>query len=237
MDITFILDKSLPFSNLIPLEFYPIPASKEIPEWYKKMSSSLDISDPKRANETSTMKRCMPIFDAITTGYLIKTFTDIVIEKQENGSYKWSWALPMNETSSPIETHPGFQMMNYKDIPNILGSMKFTNPFGIITPKGYSCLFMNPPHRPDWGGSILEGIVDTDYYHSPVNFPFFYNLEKGVVPAGTPIALVLPFKRESWKMRIGSDKDFNKLMNSRGTVRSVFIQGYKNFLRQKKEFK
>ena len=46
--------------------------------------------------------------------------------------------------------------------------------------------------------TIMDGIVDTDSYNALVNFPFFLNdwSYEGLIPAGTPMAQVIPFKRE-----------------------------------------
>jgi hypothetical protein len=69
-------------------EFEPQPASKFIPLWYKKTSSYVGSEEKKPENglTTATIKRCMPVFDAITAGYIITTYTDIYV-KQEKQEY------------------------------------------------------------------------------------------------------------------------------------------------------
>jgi hypothetical protein len=87
--------------------------------------------------------------------------------------------------------------------------------------------------------TILPGIVDTDEYASPVNFPFVINDPnfEGFIPKGTPIAQVIPFKRESWKMKIGGEKE--RLLGSRITARlqTKFFDRYKTMFWIKKEYK
>jgi hypothetical protein len=48
-----------------------------------------------------------------------------------------------------------------------------------------------------------SGIIDNDKVHLPGTMPFFI-LEgwTGVIPAGTPYAQIIPFKREDWKSEI-----------------------------------
>jgi hypothetical protein len=97
-------------------------------------------------------------------------------------------------------------------------------------------LFIHPVHRREYGGRILEGIVDTDNYHGAVNFPFMLNPGfEGLIPAGTPIAQVIPFKRDSFKMII--EKDNVKTTNDSIAVRTKYINGYKSLFRVKKEYK
>lgn len=235
--IIFTLN-SLYLDNPVPDIYYPIPASKEVPEWYKKMPASHDISSLKASSDTETIKRCMPVFDILTSGYFIKTYTDIEISQHEDGTIKWDWALEASPIP-PITSHPQFQLMGYKDDANhLIVALKFTNPFSIITSQGYSVLVINPPHRESWGGRILEGIIDTDKYYAPINFPFILDSGfQGLIPAGTIIAQVIPFRRDSFKMEMGGEKERKMMQNSLSTVRSVFVNGYKNILRVKKSYR
>ena len=85
---------------------------------------------------------------------------------------------------------------------------------------------------------ILPGIVDTDTYTPPVNFPFVLTDEnyEGLIPAGTPLAQVIPFKRESWEMSFGSQKEKDRANDDSVTSRSRFFDAYKNLFRQKKTY-
>jgi hypothetical protein len=234
-NIIFTLDPRFEFE--ISKLYFPTPALKEIPDWYKNMASSLDTSLIHKTSESKTIKRCMPVFDAMTAGYLLKTWTDIEFYTDDNKNLNWNWSLGLPDNLRPIENHPGFQLMNYKNETNINGALKFINPFGISTPKGYSTLFINPPHHPDWGGNILEGIVDTDTYGATVNFPFILRDIPKMIPAGTPIAMVIPFKRETWQMKMGNEETTKKMQNDTITVLTKYLHGYKNLYRQKKEYK
>lgn len=81
---------------------------------------------------------------------------------------------------------------------------KLNNPWLIETPKGWSMLFTNPLNR--WSNlEIVSGIVDTDSYHSHVNFPFFWRgSEEGewVIKKGTPLINCIPIKRSSPSMKV-----------------------------------
>ena len=85
----------------------------------------------------------------------------------------------------------------------IRDSYKLTNPWKIVTPKGWSCLYITPQHRDDIPIKIISGVVDTDIYPHPVNFPFFINKGfAGTVNIGTPIVQVIPFKRVNSKLNL-----------------------------------
>jgi len=230
--IVFTLDFG---DEWIPQEYYPVPGVKAVPNWYKEMKTSFaeGKADNRNVAESQTIKRCMPVLDAITTGYVIKTHTDIYV-KNVDGAIAFEWA---SDTKDTITFHGAYQLMNYKNLDLPHGAPKLRNPWGIKTPSGYSCLFINPLHRPACGITILEGIVDTDGYTTPVQFPFLVDEGfTGTVPAGTPIAQVIPFKRTSFRMEIGDIKEREKNSAVQRLLRSTWINGYRNKWRANKDY-
>jgi hypothetical protein len=225
----------------IPDDHCPVPASKELPEWYKNTNSYInDLKVPVPGREpnttTATIKKCMPIFDVISSGYIIKSPADVYViqRKNDDGSiHPWfEWA-----NFNLIEFHGNIQAELHPAL-NDLSVPKWVNAWGIKTPKGYSVLFTQPMHR-DLPFTILPGIVDTDTYNLPVSFPFTLNdiNFEGLIPAGTPIAQVIPFKREDWKMELGSEKDAQEMRKQDKRLRSKFYDSYKTQFRQNKEYK
>jgi len=219
--------------------FLPIPANNFIPEWYKKTDGYMDDirrPDPDYGT-TATIKKCMPVFDAITSGYLIVSAADIYISQvfdeidQKNVPHL-QWA-----SENLITFHDNKQAKLYP-VNWGLKYPKFQNQWSIKTPPGYSCLFITPLHR-DLPFTILPGIVDTDKYTNPVNFPFILNDVgwEGMIEAGTPIAQVIPFKRDSWTMEIGSKEEKNKNFDVYRKLKSGFFNVYKNNYWSKKSFK
>jgi hypothetical protein len=230
--ITFTLDYG---SEWIPEEYYPVPGVKAVPEWYKKMKTSFadNKTEGREVQDSQTIKRCMPVLDAITTGYIIKTHTDLTV-KNIDGVLSFEWAY---DTSDTVSFHPAYQVINYRnlDLPN--GAPKLRNPWGIKTPKGYSCLFFSPPHRPACGIRILEGIVDTDLYTNSVQFPFLIDDGfTGTIPAGTPVVQVIPFKRDSFRMMFGKAKERKQNDGVARLLRSTWINGYRHKFRASKDY-
>ena len=224
------------FTNVsgTPEEYSPKPASQSIPDWYKEVSSYIngEKSPSGDGNTTATIKRCMPVFDAITGGYILYTPVDVWIS-QKDGQPWYEWP-----SFGPISFHPVEQAPNHPDKNGHEFSYpKWINPWAIKTEPGYSTLFVQPFHR-ESVFTILPGVVDTDKYDAPVNFPFVLNdiKYKGIIPAGTPMAQVIPFQRESWFMEIGDSKIVEEQNKTTIKLRSKFFDSYKNQFRQTKDY-
>lgn len=222
----------------VPKEYEPKPAFQMIPEWYKNTESYMyGEKKPTGSGDTSaTIKKCMPVFDAINSGYILVTNTDFFVSQKENEKGRKE---PWFEWPSlgQIEFHPEKQAPLY---PNLKGSLvpKWMNPWAIKTPPGYSTLFTAPFHR-DNIFTALTGVVDTDKYDAAVNIIFVLTNPdfEGLVPAGTPICQVIPFKRESWEMKIGTQEDFDNQVKTSNMLKSKFFDAYKTQYRQIKEYK
>lgn len=213
----------------------PKPASAWIPEWYKNIESypnggKIPSLDGKYAS--STVKKCMPVFDSITAGYIITSPADVYV-RQVDGQPYYNWS-----GYDSIQFHSAIQTKGHPATKDGFDSPKWINPWGIKTPKGYSVLFVQPFHR-ESVFTILPGVVDTDTYTNPVNFPFVLNDPKfeGMIPAGTPIAQVIPFKRDSWKMKLGGAEEVKEQNKIISKMETVYYDKYKRFWWNRKEYK
>ena len=222
------------FSNTSGIDIeQPQPASKFVPDWYKNTESytSKERKPDGNGGTTATVKRCMPVFDAITAGYIITSPADVYITlKDGNQFFEWS-SLGLIQFH-PIEQAPDHPARNQYAYP------KWMNPWAIKTPKGYSVLFTQPMHR-ESVFTILPGIVDTDTYTAPVNFPMVINDPnfEGLIPKGTPIAQVIPFKREGWQMEIGSKEELIEQNSITQKLQTKFFDRYKSMFWSRKEYK
>jgi len=232
--------KKIQFSRYDNTEpFYaPIPSNKNIPEWYKNAESYPNgIKKPKIDQAFSTIKKCVPVFDALTAGYMIVLDQDFYVEQLEHGPYfHWRTETIDQKDTDVLSSHSPYQVQGHPE--NNLGhQLKIENPWIIKTEPGYSCIFLPPMHR-DNQIIILPGIVDTDTYYEKVALPF--NLKdkhfEGMIEAGTPIAQVIPFKRESYKMEVVPLDKKRSLMNQR-KVSSKLFDAYRNMFWSRKEYK
>jgi hypothetical protein len=222
------------FSNTSGIDIeQPQPASKFIPDWYKNMESY--IGGEKKPNGSGlsqvTIKKCMPVFDAITAGYIITLPADVYVSIKDEKQY-FEWSSLGLVSFHPIEQAPEHPSRKPHAYP------KWNNPWAIKTPKGYSTLFTQPMHR-ESVFTILPGIVDTDTYTAPVNFPMVINDPnfEGLIPQGTPIAQVIPFKREGWQMEIGSIEELKEQHSITQKLQTKFFDRYKQMFWSRKEYK
>jgi len=209
---------------------HPKPANHFIPEEYKKLERHKDGN-----LHTPTIKTCMPFLDAMGSGYIIPFDQDYIIDPTE----KEFSVTPANREKNDIGYHDKVQVP--KEWHNKTGEYagKFINKWLITTPPGYSCLFTQPMNR--FGEDrflLINGVVDTDTYINTINFPFILikRDKQFLIKKGDPMAQVIPFKRESWKM--STEFYFEKKhMATRNLLNSKFIDRYKKMFWYKKSFK
>lgn len=216
-------------------DFYPEPSSKNIPDWYKHIKPYTTGSSFKveSGSPNPTIKKCIPVFDAITMGYMLKTYVDIYVSLDEEGNHFYYWPNYDPISFHPINQAPNHPQANSKPYPKLI------NPWSIKTSKGYSCLFIPPMHNPNNIFTIMPGVVDTDKFIETINFPFTMNDPnfEGIIPAGTNICQVIPFKRDSFKMKIGNKKDVDNYKKFSSLYFIKFVNNYKTRIWQKKHYK
>jgi hypothetical protein len=236
--------KFYPFSeNTASFAPLPIPASRAIPEWYKKQPGIVknDAALPSGV-VNSTVKKCMPVFDLITAGYMIVAPCDIYVDATDPDKLSHSVPLTLKQFQSDMfATHAPEQYDHYPiDTSRYHKQLLRIMPFWSVgTPEGYSTLFANPFHRDDSELFAMSAIVDTDTFISDGHLSFLVKKDfKGVIKQGTPLVQVIPFKRDSWTSEEVAVDDASKAISKqRFTIRSVFSNGYKDKLRFKKEYK
>ena len=219
---------------------HPKPATRFIPEEYKKLQRF-----PMEGNlNHPSVKTCVPFLDSMTAGYIIPYDQDYLIDpigsidhpiepgngewymmgsqKQENSEYHHNAQLPP-EWHDRVKTKAG----------------KFGNKWLIITPPGYSCLFVKPMNRHKENRiDIIPGIVDTDSYINAINFPFINNKfdEQFILKKGDPMVQVFPFKRESWKMWSGFRREKRHVLTENSNL-SLWMDKYKKLFWKKKSYR
>jgi hypothetical protein len=221
----------------------PTPAGRMVPEWYKKQPGSVNEAEGLAMGQSNgTVKRCMPVFDVMTSGYLVLMPCDLYIDTTNPEKIEWSVPQAMTMFSRDmITTHHPDQYSHYpidydvyhKDLFRIM-------PFwSAKTDPGYSAIFTNPFHRDLSPFFAISGFVDTDNFISDGHFSFLVKKNfKGVIKQGTPIVQIIPVQREDWYMEMVDPKTSNEeVFNQRLSLRSVFRNAYKEKMRVKKEYK
>lgn len=221
--------------NLVPItelskELHPEPKSAVhfIPDWYKKMPQ---FSQKDKYTSSATAKLCSPFLDSLTSGYIVQLSAAInvkIFDGEQRIDFRTSWEpLDMQEGG----TYPGYPVPDGFN-PNIF---RWQNQWQFKTPTGYSSIITHPHHRYDLPFLTLPAVIDTDVLPNPIVFPFFLKKDfEGIIPEGTPIAQVLPFKRENWESK---EEDFDK-KNTYGSqyIAQGYLRTYKNKLWKRKTY-
>jgi hypothetical protein len=219
----------------------PEPAVKHIPKWYRNLAkfdrSNDDITlDPQNHLGTDgaqvSTKMCMPFFDATTAGYFYLLEDDLHVSLDKDGKPSLSWGgdvllvdkRPIIDIVVPDNCHPihyGWRMNWYYE-----------------TPPGYSVLITHPMNRYDLPFYVQSGIVESDIWGLPVFIAFFLKRNfHGVIPKGTPIMQIIPFKRDDWELEVvNSDEELDKHELMAENRRSMIYGYYKKTAWRKKVF-
>jgi hypothetical protein len=213
----------------------PTSANSFLPSWYKDMKPFIDtVSGGAVGKPTSTMKRCQPLMDAFSAGYIISTWSDVYIGKNQNGhpTYGFEGQIPVITEHNNVQV----QEMPFEDGFEKL-IWKWTNVWSITTPKGYSSLIVHPLSVTDSPFKILSAVVDTDSPMPPINFPFM--LKKGftgLIRKGTPVAQIIPFKRDEWDSSLSVIKE-QELVGRQQTLASNLFNSYRIMFHKKKSYR
>ena len=216
--------------NLIGVIPKPRPSGKLIPDWFKAIPPYRN-SHPK----SGTVKTCVPFLDAYRLGYIIPLWADVYVEaKDGNLNINFPENFPQ-ETC--LAEHSISQISGHPLSKSQFGSVaiKWINPWVIETPAGYSCLITSPLNHLETRFKILDGVVDTDTYYNQINLPFIWTGGEGhfFIKKGTPLAHVIPIKRDEFSCDFG-EIDERRKSNVFSKLQTHLKDGYKTMFWNKR---
>jgi hypothetical protein len=217
------MTKKIVFKSCYPWFFEvapkPIPASKNLPEWLKKMSPYMATENNPLGNSLSVInrtanvsgKKCFPMLDALSSGYLIPLWSDVYVDATSETTppaITWRVSRPVFEMhgdqTEGVEAPKDFHMQPFK----------YLNYWRIITPPGYSILVTQPFGFRNTNLQAIPAVIDTDKSNLQILFPLWIKKGfKGVIEKGTPIAQVTPFKRDNWEAEYSTYSDDTEYRN------------------------
>lgn len=231
----------------------PKLAKFAIPQWIKDQPGKIKVApgqklkgDPYHKNRSNdlTVKRCMPVFDALSHDFVVVTNFDVGVIRNPDKSQQ-IYPLPNNENKiSPafadeIQGHPRIQF-DHLQVPEEftqVGAPKWIFRYGLKVPKGYSIIFHHPHNRVDLPFYTLSGMVDIDRYNSPVNFPFLLKKDfVGIIPKGTPVVQFSIVKRDSWES-VNKDFDLQRCLDHDEEFMHSLDNHYKKHYRESRTIK
>lgn len=221
--------------KIFTLQQKPIPAKSYMPEWFKKMAlyhpeKKLTISS---ATNNMTIKKCPPYVDVLQAGYYVQLHTDVFMTQQDE-NYQIDWKVKDN----PFELHG--ENSTLIEAPNGYHSHVIKYLWGVIPklPKGYSLLVIHPQAHQNLPFKTVPAIVDCDTLTFNFTLPVWVSKSyEGIVKKGTPIAQIIPFKRDSWisSYKAYIDDEYDLLQQK--DYASTLIDRYRNKYWHKKSYK
>ena len=190
----------------------PFPASQAIPKWWRDMSPYFKTPknlDGKKFNlenhmSNTTFKKCTPMLDALTSGYIFPLWADVFVEEVE-GKTHINWRVKGREvfeihgaTSEDVDTPIGYEG----------GVFKYLNGWIPQLPTGYSFLVTSPFGYQNLPFKAIPAVIDGDKSKLQILPPVWVKKGfEGVVERGTPMFQITPFRRETWKSDFSFYKD------------------------------
>jgi hypothetical protein len=228
----------IPNTSLIPKNTNPIPAKKNIPQWFK------DIP-PQTENLIGeieiTGKQCMPFMDSFTSGYIQELPCNVEFKYvgfDENGYDVVEFTYDGDRP--PVSTRDTGLRKSKRTLPKFDGyydvDFHWETSWEPQTPKGYSTLYYHPANRFDLPFTSFTGIIDTDKWSICGPMPFLLKRGfEGVIEKGTPIYQMIFIKRDDWTSSASEyplEKN-NKILSTFKTAPDI---NYKKLFWQKKNY-
>lgn len=226
--------------NEFEVQLRPYPAVKTLPKWYRDHPSyeNTDFVNDNRLHvrglsSNATFKKCMPLLDSMSAGYIIPLWADVEVEAGIIPEIHWRTVNPVfaihGKSTTSMVPPEGYNSQVFK----------YLNCWIPETPKGYSCLITSPFGHNDLVFRAITAVVDTDKSPVELVFPIWVkNNFNGIVEKGTPIAQIIPFKRDDWESTFDYYENgvYKNIIEER-TFNSTIISHYVKNYWSKKKFK
>lgn len=185
----------------------PVPIMKTLPDWYRQADRHAKDPHtgeywqmPEIGGKVPTWKACPAVFDIMASGYTYLTPCDLEFGEDAQGNIqcrpldpKYRHFIIEREPLPGFVHPPGYYLKHFAWWPD----------WSVELPEGYSAIYSQPYNRYDLPYLTTNGIIDNDKVRIPGSMPFFVlKGVSGVLPAGTPYAQIMPFKREHWEAEV-----------------------------------
>jgi hypothetical protein len=219
----------------------PFPSSTIIPEWWKTMTPYMKSNENingkelliKNGSSNVTFKKCTPMLDALTSGYIISLWSDVRVYI-ENDMPQLSW-----KTNFPVFTPHGGESDKIDPPSGYTNYVaKYQNTWIPITPPGYSVLAISPFGYKNLPFYAVPAIIDSDKSILEMLNPMWIKKDfEGIVEKGTPLVQLIPFKRDDWKAEYEFYKNNEHNTLKEKTFNSNIVNHYIRNHWSKKSFK
>lgn len=216
--------------NGLPGECLPYPSKRKLPKWIRS-NENFDNSQP-------TIKKCPGILDYAGIGYIVPLWADLKIDYDSslmmlNPEFSVPWANALLHSKEQFQGTP-LESLSYPYSKVI----KIEAPWRIKLTSGYSSLLVDPIYHDVHSSiTVIPGCIDHDAFHTANIFVSFNLYGKGTVliPRGTPLYQVLPFRRSVFSFSIRTQTAEDSINSAReGNTLGTFNKRYWRYFWQKK---
>jgi hypothetical protein len=217
----------------------PLPAYRFIPKWFKDLKPEKESSHlPLVSRIYGTVKKCVPFIDSLTAGYMVILQQDLEV-KNIDGNQHIYWVKNRLSNEAIIEPDELFRV---GEMPFPKGfsrnTWRYNAAYKTTTPKGYSLLVTHPLNRFDLPFQTVSGIIDTDTFCANLIITFvLQDSFVGVLEKGTPIAQLIPIKRDSWVSKTSEPLTDLERYSLDFKILSSVKRSYQTLFWQKKSYK
>lgn len=195
----------------------PVDISKLLNEFHKSEQEKIAksnrlISNPRVLMRDTTVVNCPGITDFLKTGYVVPAWTDMAFRKYNN-------EIIFNTIDNFPDVHHGvhisdqYRGMKESELPLSGGFHKVSTPWIIKTSPGISLLITHPYWSRNKTFTSVSAVVHSD--ESPLVLKWFFefnqelpdtpdvvNMDQQIIKRGTPLILLIPFRREEINHKI-----------------------------------
>jgi hypothetical protein len=204
----------------------PLPAGSALPQWWRdtdthrRAVTRFQVYPPElKLRRNATIKACPAIHDYLSGGFVLPLWADFAITL-DGDAYRWE----SQRDEFVIERHDRDQ---YEKLPNegFPLVLKFRSPWYCRTSPGYSIRVLPCFYHFDHLWRALPGVIHSDVVHQThVNVLFEASRAQMVLPQGTPLAHIVPFRRERYQLdlHVASAEDLESVEATRRHTTSFF---------------
>jgi len=170
------------------------------------------ISNPTQLMRDTTVVNCPGITDFLKTGYILPAWTDMSFRKY-NSEIIFNMADNFPNIHHGVHVSDQYKGMDESQLPLSVGFHKVTTPWIVKTSPGISLIITHPYWSRNKTFTTVSAVVHSD--KAPLDLKWFFefnqelpdtpnivNIEHQIIKRGTPLILLIPFKREKFKHKI-----------------------------------
>ena len=206
-------------------DWKPVLAKSLSPDWWKKMK----VFQHDRGQRIQTIRACPAMDDWLKSGWYILANRDMEVVFDNGKTYTQEFGKEVSQ-SQASPSHPAAQFAHsfsyLGEEGPIKDAFKMRNAWNIITPKGYSCFYLDPFLFQNNHFATWQGVIDTDDFNinqDNSQIIFYPKVSHSfVIPKGTPLVQVIPFKRDDWQMSMEHTKTHTPAMTEELRYKDLF---------------